>query len=80
MRGIQLCGLLGRSCCACCARCAPAAQELRDLPESSHLPTAYSALMLASLVPPLFFRIMDPLLDKFEARSAAALAFGQHEE
>lgn len=47
------------------------AQELRDLPDSSVLPADYPALMICALCPPLFFRVMDPLLDGFYAREAA---------
>ncbi|GAB4814513.1 hypothetical protein N2152v2_001559 [Parachlorella kessleri] len=46
-------------------------QTLRDLPDSSQLPADYPALMIAALFPPLFFRIMNPLLDDFERRTAA---------
>jgi alkane 1-monooxygenase len=39
-------------------------QALRHLDESPQLPAGYAALILLSYVPPLFFRVMDPLVVK----------------
>ncbi|MBN9734852.1 MULTISPECIES: fatty acid desaturase [unclassified Pseudonocardia] len=37
-------------------------QTLRDFPEAPVLPTGYTGMMLAALVPPVFRRLMDPLV------------------
>ena len=39
--------------------------QLRSYPEAPQLPTGYPGMILLSLVPPLFFRVMDPLLDRW---------------
>ena len=44
---------------------------LRDVPQAPQLPAGYPAMMLLATVPPLFFRVMDPLVD------AAAAAQGE---
>ncbi|GAB2631797.1 alkane 1-monooxygenase [Belliella aquatica] len=40
-------------------------QILRHMDDSPQLPTGYPASMLMALVPPLWFRIMNPRLEKF---------------
>ncbi|BBG01029.1 MULTISPECIES: fatty acid desaturase [Pseudonocardia] len=37
-------------------------QTLRDFPEAPVLPTGYTGMMLAAIVPPVFRRVMDPLV------------------
>jgi alkane 1-monooxygenase len=37
-------------------------QVLRSLPEGPQLPTGYPGMMLLSLVPPLWFRVVDPIV------------------
>ncbi|MBN9797842.1 MULTISPECIES: fatty acid desaturase [Pseudonocardia] len=37
-------------------------QTLRDFPEAPVLPTGYTGMMLAATVPPVFRRLMDPLV------------------
>jgi len=47
--------------------------RLRTLPgEAPVMPGGYPAMMLLSLAPPLFFRVVDPLIDDLEAHAAAA--------
>jgi alkane 1-monooxygenase len=46
-------------------------QILRSLEESPQLPTGYPGMILLALVPPLWFRIMDPIIDTFEQRSSS---------
>jgi hypothetical protein len=48
-------------------------QYLCDLRESPQLPADYQCLMLLATVPSLFFKVMNPLLDEFEAGSAAGV-------
>ncbi len=50
-----------------------AVQYLCDLRESPQLPADYQCLMLLATVPSLFFKVMNPLLDEFEAGSAAGV-------
>ncbi|MCS6809559.1 MAG: alkane 1-monooxygenase [Bacteroidota bacterium] len=45
-------------------------QTLRVFDESPQMPTGYPGMMLLSLIPPLFFRIMHPILDEHERRIA----------
>ena len=40
-------------------------QVLRRFEESPQLPTGYPACMLLSLVPPLWFRVMNPRVDRY---------------
>ncbi|KAL4459083.1 hypothetical protein ABPG75_013948 [Micractinium tetrahymenae] len=40
---------------------------LRDLPEAPQLPFSYPVAMMLATVPPLFFSIMDPLVDAYTA-------------
>ena len=40
------------------------------------MPGGYPAMMLLSLAPPLFFRVVDPLIDDLEARTAAGSSTG----
>lgn len=42
-------------------------QVLKSLPESPQMPTGYPGMMLLSLVPPLWFRYMNPKVVKFNA-------------
>lgn len=45
--------------------------RLRTLPgEAPVMPAGYPAMMLVSLVPPLFFRMVDPLIDAMDADPA----------
>lgn len=45
---------------------------LRNLPDAPNLPASYPAMMLLSTLPPLFFRVMDPLADAAAASQAGA--------
>ncbi len=45
--------------------------RLRHLEEAPTLPLGYPAMILLALLPPLYFRVMDPLLDREAARRAA---------
>ncbi len=47
---------------------------LRDLPEAPQLPAGYPTMLLAALVPPLWFRIMDPRAAALRPRGPAASA------
>ena len=46
-------------------------QTLRYLDESPELPTGYPASILMSLVPPLWFAVMNPRVERFNATLAA---------
>jgi alkane 1-monooxygenase len=48
-------------------------QSLRVFEESPQMPTGYPGMMLMSLVPPLFFRVMNPRIDDHEKRLQEAL-------
>ena len=57
-------------------------QILRTLPQSPTLPTGYAGMFVLSWVPPLFFAVMDPLVENayrvresMEAKGIAASAF-----
>ncbi len=39
-------------------------QVLRSFEESPHLPTGYPGMIVLALIPPLWFRVMDPLVEK----------------
>lgn len=39
-------------------------QVLRSLDESPQLPTGYPGMILLAMIPPLWFRVMNPLVDK----------------
>lgn len=39
-------------------------QVLRSMPEGPELPTGYPGMMLLSLVPPLWFRVVDPIVER----------------
>lgn len=41
--------------------------ELLHLPEAPQLPTGYAGMILLALVPPLYFRVMDPLAEAAQA-------------
>lgn len=43
-------------------------QSLRVFDESPQMPTGYPGMMILSLFPPLFFRIMHPILDEHERK------------
>ena len=45
-------------------------QILRSLEESPQLPTGYPGMILLALVPPLWFRVMDPIVEDFDRRSS----------
>lgn len=47
-------------------------QSLRYLVQSPNLPAGYPASILMSLVPPLWFAVMNPKVKEFQARSEAA--------
>ncbi len=49
-------------------------QVLRHFDESPQLPSGYPGMMVLSLVPPLFFRVMDPRVDQHQASPEAAAA------
>jgi alkane 1-monooxygenase len=40
-------------------------QVLRSFEESPHLPTGYPGMVVLALLPPLWFRVMDPLVEKY---------------
>jgi len=42
-------------------------QLLRNVPEAPQLPAGYPAMMLLATVPPLWFRVMEPLIEKNSA-------------
>ena len=46
-------------------------QILRSLDESPQLPTGYPGMILLAMAPPLWFRVMDPIIDEFENRHKA---------
>jgi alkane 1-monooxygenase len=57
-------------------------QILRTLPQSPHMPTGYAGMFVLSWFPPLFWAVMDPLVEnayrqreKMEALGIAASAF-----
>ena len=43
-------------------------QILRHIPESPQLPTGYTGMILIALIPPLWFKIVDPILDEYQQR------------
>ncbi len=43
-------------------------QSLRVFDESPQMPTGYTGMMMLALLPPLFFRVMNPLLEAHERR------------
>ncbi len=49
-------------------------QILRSLEESPELPTGYPGMILLALVPPIWFRVMDPIIDTFEQRTTSGIA------
>jgi len=49
-------------------------QILRSVDETPQLPTGYPGMILLALVPPLWFRVMDPIIDSFEHRSTGGTA------
>ncbi len=56
-------------------------QALRDMQEAPVLPTGYAGMIMLALVPPLWFRVMDPrVLDHFDGdMSRANIAPSQRE-
>lgn len=44
-------------------------QVLRHFDESPQLPTGYSAMMLLACIPPLWFRVMNPRLERWRAQA-----------
>ena len=51
-------------------------QVLRHFEDAPELPAGYTGMMLLAAVPPLFFRVVHPLLDGLDARQAEAAALG----
>ncbi len=47
-------------------------QLLQDIPEAPQLPAGYPAMMLLATVPPLYFKVMNPRVEKAEAALAGA--------
>lgn len=47
-------------------------QSLRHHPDSPQLPGGYAAMFVLALVPPLWFRVVDPRLQRWRSRIAAA--------
>lgn len=47
---------------------------LRHFPGAPQLPTGYAGMVLVALLPPLWFRVMDPLVEAVEARFTKAAA------
>ncbi len=47
---------------------------LRHFDDSPQMPTGYGGMVLLALVPPLWFRVMDPLVKSYYARQSAAEA------
>ena len=45
--------------------------DLRHLADSPQLPLGYATMVLMALVPPLWFRVMNPLVDRWNATTAA---------
>ena len=43
-------------------------QVLRSLDDSPQLPTGYPGMILLAVIPPLWFRVMNPLVDRVHAR------------
>lgn len=41
-------------------------QVLRSFEESPHLPTGYPGMIVLALIPPLWFRVMNPLVEKLQ--------------
>jgi alkane 1-monooxygenase len=44
-------------------------RALRDCPQAPQLPLGYASMVLAALLPPLWFRLMDTRLDQFKQAS-----------
>ena len=42
-------------------------QLLQDIPEAPQLPAGYPAMMLLATIPPLYFKVMNPRVEKAEA-------------
>ena len=47
-------------------------QILRHMDESPQLPAGYPAAMLLSMIPPLWFKVMDPLVENISKAEASA--------
>jgi alkane 1-monooxygenase len=45
-------------------------QVLRSFPESPQLPASYGAMLALVLCPPLFFRVMNPMVERIRAEAA----------
>ncbi|MFY7861538.1 MAG: alkane 1-monooxygenase, partial [Chitinophagales bacterium] len=41
-------------------------QMLRPYPECPQLPTGYPGMVILALIPPFFFRVMNPRIKKFQ--------------
>ena len=46
-------------------------QTLNSIQEAPQLPTGYPGMMLLSLIPPLYFAVMNPKVDAIAAQHAA---------
>jgi alkane 1-monooxygenase len=56
-------------------------QALRDMQEAPVLPTGYAGMIMLALVPPLWFRVMDPrVLDHFDGDMSRANIAPSHRE
>ncbi len=49
-------------------------QVLRHFDESPQMPTGYPGMMILSFFPPLFFKVMHPIIDQYKAKHPDALA------
>jgi len=52
-------------------------QTLRSLPESPQMPTGYPGMMLLSLIPPLWFRVMHPRIQALVASHGSSVTFAK---
>ncbi len=47
---------------------------LRNWPDAPQLPAGYATMVLVALIPPLFFAVMDPRLDRLQGRGTLSTA------
>lgn len=47
-------------------------QLLRNVEEAPQLPASYPAMMMLAIFPPLYRRVMNPLVDRYSPALAAA--------
>lgn len=57
----------------------PSPQNLLHSPQAPQLPACYPALMVVAVFPPLWFRLMHPLLDAAEAGEREGESEGERE-